>query len=178
MNGKISTERGAAILELAIVLPVLVLLFFASLELVRALEAKNAIAIFSRELAHAVYTDCLELDSKTISGADAPYIQECAQTDASQLYAIATGGSNPVMPGISMVVNVFEYRGGAVVNRAHVEFPPGTPSRYNTASGIGPGASPVLYSDLTRVVIAETNFAFSPIIYSPFSLNLYEVTIY
>lgn len=172
------SEQGAAILELALVLPVLFVLFFASLELVRALEAKNAIAIFSREAAHSVYSNCLELDTKDVFGNDATYIADCVQAEGQSLYDIANSGANPVMPQMTMVISVFEYSGGSVVKRAQIGFPAGTPSRYDENTGNGPGADSALYSNLGKVVIAETNFAFRPIVYAPLTLGLYEVTIY
>ncbi len=55
-------EKGAVLVEVAIAVPVFILLFLLSSEYVRAMQAQHSMAVLTREAANAAFRDCIELD--------------------------------------------------------------------------------------------------------------------
>ncbi len=176
-----SAESGAAMMELALVLPVLLVIFFASFELTRILQIRTTMSMFSHNAANLVFSDCLELDTLTAGGGQAPHIQDCVRDKVQQLAQQIT----LIAPGLSLVVSVYIHTpGGGVVEYGRYTEPSPLPpsvfqSQYSVAGGPGVNENfPEFFEQLGKVVIAEVGFRYVPIVYVPLSLQLYDVAIY
>lgn len=164
---------GAVIMELALALPVLVLLFLSSTEYVRALQVQQTLAVVSREAANATFRDCVELDN----------VDECLDYVYDRMF----DSSQKALPGMELIITIYTYdfdpiTGVEKIERAGVRpasaaTPKGRPSKFSLAEFQGPKKAFMQLQQ--KIAIAETFVSFTPIIENaPISREFYDAAIY
>lgn len=171
-----SSERGVAIIELAIVLPMLILLFFGAIELVRALQMQERMTVLTKEAANIMFRDCLELDE--------PALTQAAGADACMNKALADidNASRFVMPGALWILSLYDKDSATPGNlKARVSSAGAPASRFDT----NPVPNGLLLSQ-GKIVTAEVFFTYRPLFHDgvggsniiPVTTQLYDATMY
>ena len=170
-------------MEFALVLPFLFILFFGSLEAVRVLEAKNNLAMYSREAANTVFINCLEKD--VVAGVN--HVNICIRQEIEKHLKDTF---DQILPGMEIAVHVFKRSGTAWSNAGFYPQPMGlTWPRYTSLAGpalvrlqlptVSGGATvDNTVDELVPIVIAEVQYNFVPVVWLPFQFALYDVSIY
>lgn len=146
------SENGGALMELAIVIPLLCLLAFGALSLSGGLSEAQLAGALSRELATAAFRECLAdpdaVGSQTLDPGD------CFETVLND----PTRFSSAAAPGARVVVSLYNWVGGAAKLTA-MRASPGTLSKFSTASFGGPDPAGIALASALqgyqRLVIAE-----------------------
>ena len=99
-------ERGNAIVEFALILPLIIMLFIATVEFTRTFRAKEMMAQASRELAHVVYRECFDSNGALCNLSPANN-----QTDLCLSYYKDnfTRRIEQHLPGIELSVSMYSY---------------------------------------------------------------------
>jgi Flp pilus assembly protein TadG len=123
------TGRGAAILELAFVLPVLVLVVFGGIEFSRALQRMQIATALSREIASLAYRDPIAdpAGDPDKGGKDAQAILDQLNRSAIDVTNLA----QKLVPGSEILVSVYRYDPTAPTNTT-VDFHSNLPGKYST----------------------------------------------
>ena len=96
-------QRGSAILELAVVIPFILLLSFMGLELGRGLEIHQAMNVLSKELANAMYRDCAPYGAVVGDLEMLQKLQTCVYNSVEQFKPQVEN----VLPGAVLVGSVY-----------------------------------------------------------------------
>ena len=96
-------EKGHALVELAIVLPILVIVSFIGIEMSRSIQFSTASVTFSREIASLAFRNCA---GETLTSADAMVrTQLCIEAERARIEAVA----REAFPGTELIVSFIAY---------------------------------------------------------------------
>ena len=100
-----TNERGVAMLEFAIILPILLLIFFAATDLYRVFSAHQFMSVLSREAGNVAFRECTEEPSGLKTN-------QCLERFANEVFnnALSAGSS---MRSARIQLKVFRYNAGA-----------------------------------------------------------------
>lgn len=166
-------ERGIVLLELAIALPIFVLLFLFSSEYVRALQAQQSLAVLSREAANAAFRDCIELDD----------MEECLD----YVYENMTTSAQAVLPGAELLITIYTYDVDKKTGKATTSVRGIRPASGKVASGRESKITLDLFENRykgfmqlhQKIAVAEIFFDFAPFFSQPLiSREFYDAAIY
>lgn len=187
----ISSQEGAVLLELSIVLPILILFFMVSSDFVRALQEQQKISLFSKEMAHAVFQDCLEMEDPDQCMVDtynrvtnvAQQLLGAADVEFFlTMYSCDLDAANNCSGGIKVKRKCPNFLPNEVTSDiaqvCNSSFLGAGGSRYITHfSGTGFAVDPLKAQG--KIVVAESFRRFTPFIgFSPIPLNLYDSAVY
>ena len=99
----VSNEKGAALIETSILLPLLLLFVFAGLEYSRVLERSQWVSQISRELTNVTYRSC--------SASTGAVLKACIRR---KVIGPLSAKVETLAPGSQFVVAVYTYEGGVV----------------------------------------------------------------
>lgn len=172
-------QRGSVLLELAIALPVLITLFLISNDLVRAIQNQQKMSLFTKEIAHAVFQDCIELEDPNQCIADSyNTIFNTAKTVLGDteveflltVYQCDLDSSGNCDGGITTIKKC--------PDSSCVSSYSGEGSKYSSKF-TGSGDAVDTLKDQGRIVVAECFHRFTPFINaSPLHLVLYDSAVY
>ena len=162
-DDRTQSQAGVAMIELALMLPFLVLLFFGGTEFVRVLQAKQNLAAIVREGANSVFRECLELEKP-----DPCMLDVYSRIDAS---------ANVILPtaGVRLSLFVLNTTSGTVT--LHTQG--GIVSKYSVAGFNVAGSDlETLLAAEERVAVAEARFTFDQIIPVFPNTEFYDAAIF
>ncbi|MBP9837426.1 MAG: pilus assembly protein [Proteobacteria bacterium] len=198
-KNNIKNQQGSVLIELAISLPIFVMVFLSSVEYVRALQAQQNLAVFTDAAAKAAFQDCVELDDKT--------------TCLSKSYFDMLESTRLVLPAAELIVSIYTCDLDLATNTCTSTvkvtqycpsyIPAGYPPRPNPPTGavaddsnpcsFSTGASSKYYTDFTtagttennalqkqgKIVVAEGLYQFIPVVnFTPIVRDLYYNAVY
>lgn len=164
MPGSAASESGAALIELAVILPFLLLLFFGAVDLVRMFQARQIMTALSRESANTVFRECLELDGQVLT--------DCIGDVWNRLTQV----SGIALPGTRVVISLYRWSGttSTATRIAYCDSsPPPTPSGCDvdginnsrfTAASFPAGNTPltVMIRETERLAVGEVFYTYQP----------------
>ncbi len=165
----ISQEKGAAFVELIIVIPFLAFLFFGATEFVRVLRIMQGMAVISKELGNGAFSDCLELETP----------QACLDDMISKVNNTAL----VTLPPSKLIVSVYKLdsAGGLTLTIARAGGL-SEDTKYNAGNVHAGGTATATILDKNRAIaIGEVYTAYTPL-FSTSTLGgitrFYDATIY
>ncbi len=136
-------------IELALMLPFLVLLFFGATEFVRVLQTKQNLSAIVREGANSVFRECLELDAP----------DQCMDSVYSRIQAAA----DAIQPGSTIKLTLFVKADPPSTTITSFTRGP-LASNYSNADFASGAALEDILTDQRRLAVAEAAFTLDPII--------------
>ncbi len=131
MNQK-RDQSGSAMIECALVLPVILLIIFGGFELANGLSAIQAANFLSREVAVVAYRDCaFDNSSATATTPATSYLN--AETCLNAVVTKYQNETAPIMPDTNFALSLYTISGSVVTRTAGVESG-GVSSRYTTTN--------------------------------------------
>lgn len=164
-----TAQRGSVLLELALALPVIILLSFLSIETARSLRYVQVAATLSREVASLAYRDCIgDQDQKLVF---------CLRRVRDEVL----GYANNLVDDSELIVSMYTYD-GTTAERA-TSYEAGVSSQYNLSGTTITGLNDVNFLTNQRiVVIGEVTVPYEPLVprlSEAFNLgeDLYDATV-
>lgn len=175
-----NSARGAAYIELILVLPILILIVLGCLEFSNAIRTQQALAMISREAGNKIFRRCSEIN-------EASALQDCVRLGYSEVYNSSTTAltlrTQDTAQRLDLIVGVYKYDNdctgnscptldavfpGTSINRPEIQ----ASSRFSRSHFFDSGARyNQLLGDNRVVVTGEVFLAYTPII--PFVGNLF-----
>ena len=156
-------SAGVAMIELALMLPFLILLFFGATEFVRVLQTKQNLSAIVREGATSVFRECLELDNP----------DPCLDSVYSRIQAAA----DAIQPGSSIKLSLYVMAEAPATTISVFTRGP-LASLYNAADFASGGSLNDVISDERRLAIAEASFTLDLIIPVFSNPEFYDAAIF
>lgn len=164
-------ERGAALIELAIVLPFLFVLFFGATELVRYIGTYQRLSVLSKEAANLVFRECIELDDDNA--------RDCLQRVRNTM----NGTQSSVLPNTTFILTILREPPSGIGAIQVLKEPPTDPpphvSKFGSATA--PAFRPGFVARARRVAVAEVFHVYDPIFdyrWVGISYDMYDWTVY
>jgi hypothetical protein len=174
---ELRTNRGMALAELAMVLPLLVLIFAGTVEYSRMFSAKEIMALAAREAANKAFRECFDTQQSMCTNSQTR-LDACLNYYAGEIFEVV----KKVLPSVTLTVSMYTLdQKTGFPNRIGITFDPAnnnsTETRFDSA--IVEGNLKQVLQKQNVVVISEVFYDFPVLFRFDFipKVQLYEAAI-
>lgn len=185
MNKNLPNDSGVALLELAISVPLVLVVILVGFQFAITLQTYQQMAMISREAGSSSLRECAKRLCGSFTAADLVACQQCAEDQAAK--AVSSGSS--MAPGAVVVVSIYyldrTIPASPVVRRAGLYPPPaaaqGFTSKYSTSH---PVIRSLLDADNNSLAVSEVFYntsrlpKFIKFLFTTTNKDLYETAIF